>query len=198
MPDQPIKRELILASTSPYRKQLLERLQIPFSVQAPDVDESPFPNEKPEDLVLRLAREKAQDISTRHEDSVVIGSDQVAVFGGLVLGKPGTVSRATRQLKRFSGQTVHFLTAICVSCCDSNFTRTTIVTSEVRFRILNDDEIKRYLEVDNPLDCAGGFKSEAAGSAILKYLRSDDPTAIIGLPLITVAELLRENGYNVP
>ena len=177
---------------------MLQRLQLDFSVEAPEVDETRLDNEMPIDLVRRLANKKARAISALHPAAVVIGSDQVAVFEGQVIGKPGSRSRALRQLGKFSGHSIEFLTAVSVLCAESGYSNDAVITSEAKFRTLSLAEIERYLEMDNPLDCAGGFKSEAGGSSLLEYLRSDDPTAIIGLPLITVAELLRQNGFRLP
>jgi septum formation protein len=191
-------RKIYLASSSPYRKQLLQRLQIDFEVQAPEVDESPLENERPVDLVRRLASRKAGVISALHPSAVVIGSDQVAVFEHQIIGKPGTRDRALQQLGKFSGHSIEFITAVSVQCPDAGFSSDQVITSEAKFRVLSRQETERYLEMDDPLDCAGGFKSEAAGSSLLEYLRSDDPTAIIGLPLITVAALLRECGFQIP
>jgi septum formation protein len=198
MSDQSHKRKIFLASSSPYRKMLLQRLQVEFEVAVPDVDETPLENESAEDLARRLAEQKARVTAQRHPEAVIIGSDQVAVFRGKIVGKPGSRERALNQLRGFSGNSVDFLTAVSVCCSATGFSKTALVSSGARFRPLTDDEIQRYLDLDKPLDCAGAFKSEAAGSALLEYLRSDDPTAIIGLPLITVAALLRENGFRVP
>lgn len=189
---------IFLASTSRYRKELLERLQLEFEVHSPDVDETPYPQEAPYDLVSRLAVEKARAISHQYRQAIVIGSDQMAVFDGQVIGKPGTTERAIAQLQQFSGQSVVFLTAVCVRSEETGYSKHTVIETEVGFRDLSTDEITRYIELDQPLDCAGAFKSELGGSSLLRYLRSDDPTAIIGLPLITVAAMLRENGVLIP
>lgn len=191
-------RKIFLASSSPYRKQLLQRLQIDFTVQAPEVDETPLENEQPIDLVRRLAILKASAIAELHPAAVVIGSDQVAIFERRIIGKPGTRERALQQLGEFSGHSVEFLTAVSVQCLESGYSSHKVITSEAGFRVLSRDETERYLDMDDPLDCAGGFKSEAGGSSLLEHLRSDDPTAIIGLPLITVAALLRDNGFHIP
>lgn len=198
MPAKSQERGLILASTSPYRRQLLERLGVPFRVVAPGTDEAPLPGEEPEALVGRLARQKALAVSRQYRRAIVIGSDQVAVHRGRMLGKPGTAARAVAQLAAFSGGRVTFLSAIALQRLEDGFHFETTVGTEVHFRDLTDDEIQRYVERDNPLDCAGGFRSEATGSALLRALRSSDPTAIIGLPLIAVAEGLRRAGLRVP
>jgi len=198
MPPQSQKRSLILASSSPYRKMLLERLGIPFTVRSPAVDETPLPGEAPARLVERLAESKAGAIAQHSPHAVVIGSDQVAVHDGQVVGKPGDALRARRQLASFSGRQVDFLTAVSVQCLELGLRYATCVVTEVLFRDLDAREIERYVARDNPVDCAGGFKSEAAGTALLRAMRSSDPTAIVGLPLISVAEALRQAGYPVP
>ena len=192
------KRNLILASSSPYRKMQLEQLHLDFSVQSADIDESPMESEKPEHLVVRLAREKARTVADLHPAAVIIGSDQLAVFDGRTIGKPGNEERAIRQLLLFSGKCVRFLTAVRICCAESGFDAGSVVTTEVSFRELSEEEVRRYVEMDQPIDCAGGFRSEAAGSVLLKSMRSDDPSAIIGLPLITVSALLREAGFSLP
>jgi len=177
---------------------LLERLGLPFSVQVPRVDETPCAGEAAGHLVTRLAHDKANAVARRFPAAVVIGSDQLAVCGDKVVGKPGNEENAIRQLQAFSGQTVHFMTAVSVLCAESGFEfRQTIVT-DIRFRDLAEDEILRYVENDLPLDCAGSFKSEAGGISLMNAMRSDDPTAIVGLPLISISEALRQAGYKVP
>jgi septum formation protein len=198
MPPQSQKRSLILASSSPYRKLLLERLGIPFEVESPTIDESRLPGETPARMVERLAESKAARVAQRAPGAVVIGSDQVAVHDGQVIGKPGSPERARMQLNSFSGQRVDFLTAVSVQCLETGLQFAACVVTEVCFRDLAEDEIERYVARDNPVDCAGGFKSEAAGTALLRAMRSSDPSAIIGLPLISVAQALREAGYAVP
>lgn len=198
MPAQSQKKSLVLASSSQYRKELLERLGIPFDVHVPAIDESARPGESPARLAARLAAEKAVTVATGLPAAVVIGSDQVAVFAGQVVGKPGNAANARAQLAAFSGNRVDFLSAISVQCVESGFRFDRTVTTQVRFRALSQAEIRRYVARDNPVDCAGGFRSEATGSALLQSMRSDDPTAIIGLPLICVAQALREAGFPVP
>jgi septum formation protein len=192
------KRTLILASSSPYRRLLLERFGLPFEVHAPSIDESPQPGEAPERLAARLAGGKADAVARQYPRAVVIGADQVAVHAGRVLGKPGTAARAREQLASFSGQRVDFLSAIAVRCAETAFSFDATVTTEVSFRSLSEAEIRRYVVRDNPVDCAGGFRSEATGTALLDAMRSSDPTAIIGLPLITVAGALRKAGFALP
>jgi len=198
MQKQSHKRNLILASTSPYRKILLERLGIPFQIYSPEADETPRENEAADCLVARLALLKADSIASSHSGSVVIGSDQVAVWADTIVGKPGSAAAAVDQLQRFSGQRVRFLTAVCVLCAEQNYQFQRTLITDVLFRNLSTGEIRRYIDQDQPLDCAGSFKSEAAGISLLNSLRSDDPTAIIGLPLIAVSEALRRAGFKVP
>jgi len=198
MHPQSHNRMIILASSSPYRKMLLQRLPLDFTVLSPSIDETPLPDERPASLVSRLAREKARAVSGQHPDALVIGSDQVALFQDRIIGKPGSVHKAVEQLQQFSGQSVRFLTAVAVNCSASGFFSCSTIDTEVCFRVLDDAEIKRYVATDNPLDCAGGFKSEAAGSALLTHMKSDDPAAIIGLPLISLSAMLREAGFRIP
>lgn len=177
---------------------MLERLGLPFTTRTPAIDEDPRSGEPPEDLVRRLAREKADDVARQFPDAVVIGSDQVALCDGRILGKPGTPDRARDQLRAFSGQTVSFLSALAVRCGADDFLVERTVVTEARFRHLTEDEIRRYVERDRPVDCAGGFKSEETGISLLEALISDDPTAIIGLPLIALSDALRRAGFEVP
>lgn len=185
---------LILASSSVYRRQLLERLCLPFEVLAPDVDESPFPNEHPKQLALRLAIAKAQAIASMHPDAIVIGSDQVAALGSQSLGKPGNHPQAVAQLKQLQGQTVVFHTALCVA--QNTQFQTVNVETICRFRTLSDQEIENYLAFEQPYDTAGSAKAESLGISLMQSMQSNDPTAIIGLPLIELARLLRERGVN--
>ena len=187
-------RRLILASTSRYRSELLQRLQTPFEVRAPDVDETPLPNEKPAVLAERLALAKARAVSRAAPDAVVIGSDQVADLHGQPLGKPGTHERAVAQLRQLRGQTVTFQTAVAVVCKQSGFEQSSLATVKVTFRDLTDDEIENYLRTEQPYDCAGSAKSEGLGIALLAAIESDDPTALIGLPLIRTCNMLRAAG----
>ena len=187
---------LILASTSRYRKELLSRLHLLFEVQAPDVDETPAPSEQPAALARRLATAKAQVISTQAPDAVVIGSDQVADLDGICIGKPGNHARATAQLKSMSGRSVVFHTAVAVLAGARGYARTEVVSVNVRFRTLSDAEIEHYLHVEQPYDCAGSAKCETLGIALLAAIESDDPTALVGLPLIRTCELLREAGID--
>lgn len=190
----PASRPLILGSTSPYRRELLARLRLPFEVTAPDVDETPRPGEHPPDLARRLALAKAHAVAARHPAAVVIGSDQVADLGGEPLGKPGTHQRAVAQLRRMRGRTVIFQTAVAVVCLASGFEQVELAPVRVRFRELSDEEIEHYLRAETPYDCAGSAKSEGLGIALLESIENDDPTALIGLPLIRTARLLRAAG----
>ena len=185
---------LILGSTSPYRRELLQRLGLPFEVCAPQVDETPSPGEAPRALAERLALAKARAVAALVPGALVIGSDQVAELDGQPLGKPGTHERARAQLARMSGRTVQFHTAVAVVGPD--FERVDLAPVAVRFRTLDEDEIERYLRAEQPYDCAGSAKSEGLGIALLEAIDSDDPTALIGLPLIRTARLLRAAGLD--
>jgi septum formation protein len=198
MQPQSRKRTLILASSSLYRRQLLERLGLPFTVIVPDIDERPVSGESPRTLVARLAAEKAAAVAAGNARAVVVGSDQVALHDDRAVGKPGDLERACRQLQAFSGATVEFLSAFSVQCAETGFRHDEIVPTEVAFRTLSAEAIRRYVERDRPLDCAGAFRSEAAGSMLLRRLRSDDPTAIVGLPLIALSAALRKAGFALP
>jgi septum formation protein len=191
-------RPLILGSTSPYRHALLSRLGLPFQTVSPEVDETPLPNEAPGDMALRLAREKAASVARRHPQAIVIGSDQVADLRGEPLGKPGNHERARAQLARMSGQTVVFQTALSVQCLESGFEQSAVAAVRVVFRHLGADEIERYLRAEQPYDCAGSAKSEGLGIALLEQIDNDDPTALIGLPLIRTCQMLRAAGLAVP
>ncbi|MPN09242.1 Maf-like protein YceF [bioreactor metagenome] len=191
-------RSLILGSTSRYRRELLERLRIPFSTVAPDVDETPRPGETPRDLALRLAAAKARAVAELHPTAVVIGSDQVADLDGKPLGKPGNHERATQQLKEMRGHAMVFHTAVSVVCLETGFSQTDLAPVHVRFRDLSDAEIERYLRAEQPYDCAGSAKSEGLGIALLDGIDSDDPTALIGLPLIRTCQMLRAAGLMLP
>ena len=185
---------LILASTSRYRRELLQRLRLPFDVVAPHVDETALPDETPAALALRLALAKAQAVAVLHPHAVVIGSDQVADLNGLPLGKPGTHDKAVTQLRQMRGQTVVFQTTLAVVCLDSGFEAQDIAAVRVKFRDLGDAEIENYLHAEQPYDCAGSAKSEGLGITLLEAIDSDDPTALVGLPLIRTSRLLRAAG----
>ncbi|ENO78953.1 Maf family protein [Thauera sp. 63] len=190
--------KLVLASTSAYRRTLLERLTIPFSVARPDTDETPLPGETPAATAERLAAEKARAVARDWPDALIIGSDQVAHMGNEVFGKPGTEARAVEQLQRMSGQTVIFHTALALLNTRSGHIQVEGVPTSVRFRTLGDDEIRRYVAKERPLDCAGSAKSEGLGIALLDALSGDDPTALIGLPLIALCRMLRAEGVDLP
>ena len=190
-------RQLILGSTSRYRRELLERLNIRFDVVAPDVDEIPLPLEAPLALAERLALAKAKDVAAKFPQAVVMGSDQVADLNGQSLGKPGTHDRAVAQLRQMRGQTVIFQTAVAVVCFENGFEQTGLASVRVKFRDLTDDEIENYLQLEKPYDCAGSAKSEGLGIALLASIDSDDPTALIGLPLIRTCQMLRAAGIEL-
>ena len=187
----------MLGSTSPYRRTLLERLRIPFSVAAPGVDETPQTGESPKNLALRLALAKAQAVAALHPQAVVIGSDQVADLAGQTLGKPGDHDKAVQQLRQMRGQTVIFHTALAVVCQATGFEQVDLAEVRVVFRDLSDEDIEAYLRAETPYDCAGSAKSEGLGIALLESIDSDDPTALIGLPLIRTARLLRLAGVKL-
>ena len=191
-------RTLVLGSTSRYRREMLQRLNLPFTVTAPEVDETPLPGEAPRALALRLALAKARAVAALHPDAVVIGSDQVADLAGHALGKPGTHERAVAQLRLMSGHTVVFQTALAVVCQATGFEQVDLAPVEVRFRTLADDEIERYLHAEQPYDCAGSAKSEGLGISLLDAIVSDDPTALVGLPLIRTCRMLRAAGLTLP
>ena len=191
-------RRLVLGSTSRYRRELMQRLCIPFDVAAPDVDETPQDGESPHDLACRLALAKARAVAALHPDAVVIGSDQVADLDGEPLGKPGTHERAVAQLRRMRGRTVVFQTAVAVVCQDTGFAQTDLAAVRVVFRNLSDAEIETYLRTEQPYDCAGSAKSEGLGIALLESIDNDDPTALVGLPLIRTCRMLRAAGLVLP
>lgn len=196
MPDNS-NRKLILGSTSVYRCELLGRLNVPFSVESPHVDETPLPDEHPADLAQRLALAKAHAVAQRFPDCVVIGSDQVADLDGQALGKPGTHDRATLQLRQMRGKTVIFQTAVAVVCIETGFSQQSLARVKVQFRALDDTEIENYLRLEQPYDCAGSAKSEGLGIALLDAIESDDPTALVGLPLIRTSRMLRAAGIEL-
>jgi septum formation protein len=189
-------KKLILASTSVYRRELLERLRTPFEVVSPKVDETPLAGESTLELALRLARAKAAAVAKIHPDAWVIGSDQVADLCGAAIGKPGNFERALAQLQLMRGASVTFHTALCLMHGD---TETTVsIPTEVQFRKLSDEILEAYLLAEEPYDCAGSAKSEGLGISLLEAIKSDDPTALIGLPLIALSGLLRDAGFAIP
>ncbi len=193
----PQNRTLILGSTSRYRRELLARLQLPFEVASPEVDETPQIGETPRAIALRLALAKARAVALRFPQAVVIGSDQVADLAGQALGKPGDHARATAQLRSMRGQTVVFQTAVAVVCQETGFEEVDIAPVQVRFRDLSDAEIEAYLQAEQPYDCAGSAKSEGLGIALLASIQNDDPTALVGLPLIRTCRMISAAGFRV-
>ena len=196
-PPLPAAPRLVLASTSRYRRELLSRLGLPFEVEAPEVDETPLEGETPAQTAARLARAKAEAVARRHPGALVIGSDQTATLDGrLAIGKPGTHERAVAQLRAASGRTMHFHTAMSVVRAEPAFAADTTVEIRVRFRELSDAEIEAYLLAERPYDCAGSAKSEGLGIALLEAIEGDDPSALVGLPLIELCRLLRSAGLD--
>ncbi|HYW93242.1 MAG TPA: Maf family protein [Gammaproteobacteria bacterium] len=191
-------RRIVLASGSPYRRQLLERLGLAFEVHPPEIDESARAGESPDALVSRLSCAKAEALADAHCDALIIGSDQVAELAGQALGKPGTHEAALDQLARLSGRRVRFLTGLCLLDARSGDRDSCSVTTEVAFRQLAPAEIERYVTREGPYDCAGSFRSEALGISLFRAVHSEDPTALMGLPLIRLAEMLRARGVEVP
>lgn len=187
---------IVLASTSPYRRQLLEKLGLPFVCAAPEVDELPLPGESPRQLVLRLAQAKAQALAHRYPDHLIIGSDQVCVLGGNITGKPHTAENAHRQLREASGQIVTFYTGLALYNSASGHLQTECEPFDVHFRKLTDDEIVHYVEKEQPLNCAGSFKSEGLGIALFERLEGRDPNTLVGLPLIALGKMLRHEQIN--
>jgi len=177
---------------------LLQRFGIPFACQSPETDESPLPGESPVELVARLATQKAEAVSKKRPQAIVIGSDQMAVFNGQIIGKPGSYEAALKQLSGFSGQLVEFLTAVSVQSHHTRFSEQHTDSTRVRFRTLEREEIERYLQKEKPFDCAGAFKAESLGIVLFESITSEDPTALVGLPLIRTAAMLRRAGLKLP
>lgn len=194
----PLARPIILGSTSRYRRELLQRLRLPFTAATPLIDETPLPEETPTVLAQRLALAKARAVAAVYPHAIVIGSDQVCDLQGRSLGKPGTHEKAVAQLQAMRGETVLFHTAVAVVCQQTGFEECALSAVRVQFRNLSDAEIERYLHADQPYDCAGSAKSESLGITLLDAIHSDDPTALIGLPLIATARLLRAAGVQLP
>jgi septum formation protein len=189
--------QIVLASTSQYRRALLARLGLPFEVASPGVDETPLANELPEATARRLAEAKASAVAERFPQAIVIGSDQVAVLDGIPLGKPGNHGNALRQLQAMRGKEVAFHTALCLCHAASGRTATRVVPYHVRFRDYSDAQIERYLEREQPYDCAGSARCEGLGIALIAEMRGADPNALIGLPMIALTEMLAEQGVSV-
>jgi septum formation protein len=189
--------KLILASSSPYRRELLARLKIPFTALSPDIDESARPNETPPQLVGRLAAEKARKIATAHPDALVIGSDQVAVYDGVVVGKPRDHAEAMIQLKRASGKSVVLYTGLVLLNAKTGGMQAEVIPYHIQFRSLSDAQIDNYLRAEQPYNCAGSVKSEGLGIALLEKFEGDDPNTLIGLPLIRLVAMLEQEGVRV-
>lgn len=194
--------QLVLASTSPFRKQLLEKLNIPFSCSAPNVDEAAQDNESAKQLVTRLAQAKAQavatTIETENDETLIIGSDQVAILNGKIIGKPHTHKRATDQLRQASGKSVTFYTGLCLFNTQTQIADTVCEPFTVHFRQLSERQIEHYLLAEQPYQCAGSFKSEGLGISLFQRLEGDDPNTLVGLPLIRLIDLLARQGISVP
>jgi len=197
MSDLPKARALILGSTSPYRRELLERLRLPFEVQRPEVVETPLDGETPVALAQRLAMAKAQAVAQRFPQAIVIGSDQVADLHGEPLGKPGNHANAVKQLQRMRGQTVVFQTAVAVVCQATGFAQCELAQVKVVFRDFSDESLEHYLHTEQPYDCAGSAKSEGLGIVLLARIDNQDPTALVGLPLLLTCRLLRAAGLSL-
>lgn len=192
-----LKQPLILASSSPYRKAILEKLQLPFSTVSPNIDETPHPHEAPEETALRLARLKARKVAETHSDALIIGCDQVATVDGLQIGKPRNHENAVKQLTMLSGKEVIFHSAICLLNAETKHEQAQNVPTYVKFRTLETETIEQYLRIEQPYDCAGSAKSEGLGISLLDYIKGDDPNALIGLPLIRLIDFLEKNGLNL-
>ncbi|MGD8546445.1 MAG: nucleoside triphosphate pyrophosphatase [Thiohalophilus sp.] len=189
--------QLVLASTSPFRKAILEKLGIPFETASPSVDETPLPDETAAGLVQRLSEAKARAVATQFPDALIIGSDQVAVIDDQILGKPGTHDKAIEQLRNASGKTVTFLTGLCLYNSASGQSQSEVIPFRVHFRNLNESQIENYLRREQPYNCAGSFKSEGLGIALFEKLEGDDPNTLIGLPLINLIRMLEKEGSQV-
>jgi septum formation protein len=189
--------ELILASSSVYRRELLERLQLPFTVQSPEVDETPLPDEQPQQTALRLAQDKACKVATNHPQALVIGCDQVATLDGQQIGKPLTHDNAVQQLRLLRGRSAIFHSALCLYNAATGRMQAEAVPCEVKFRALSDDQIENYLRKEQPYHCAGSAKSEGLGIVLIEWMRGDDPNALIGLPLIALVSMLNKEGIAV-
>ena len=192
-----MKQPLILASSSPYRKELLARLGLAFETVSPEVDESPLPEESPQDTALRLAQVKARKVSETHLEALVIGCDQVATLDGMQLGKPGNHENATKQLRMMQGRTVIFHSALCLYNAKTLTMQAEVVPYEVAFRQLSDEQIERYLRTEQPYNCAGSAKSEGLGIALISSMHGTDPNALIGLPLIKLITMLQNEKVDV-
>ncbi|MEN8170975.1 MAG: Maf family protein [Pseudomonadota bacterium] len=190
-------QQLVLGSTSPFRRQLLEKLGLPFDTASPETDETPLQGETPEQLVARLAEAKARAVARQYPEALIIGSDQVAVNEGEILGKPHTHDKAMEQLRNASGKHVRFLTGLCLYNAATNHAQVEVVPFDVVFRNLTDEMIDNYLKTEQPYNCAGSFKSEAMGIALFEKLEGEDPNTLIGLPLIRLVRMLETEGLRV-
>lgn len=190
-------KTIVLASSSPFRRELLDKLGFAYRSKKPDVDETPFPDEAPNELVARLAESKARAVMQQFPNALIIGSDQVAVLDGEILGKPGTKSIAFEQLKKASGRCMTFLTGLSLLDSETGIAQTEVVPFDVHFRKLTDSMIDRYLEREQPFNCAGSFKSEGLGIVLFDKLDGEDPNTLIGLPLIRLTRLLEKAGVEV-
>ena len=191
------KLQIVLASSSPFRRELLERLKISFVTASPEVDEQPLPGENPESTALRLSEAKARALAGRYPDALIIGSDQLACLDGKVFGKPGNHENAVRQLQAMRGRTVNFFTGLCLLNARNGKARVRGIPTLVTFRALDDDEIENYLRREQPYNCAGSAKSEGLGIALIARMKGEDPNALIGLPLIALCDLLRQEGVRI-
>ena len=192
------QRNVILGSTSPFRKELLERLKLDFTTDYPDIDETPLQDETPENYVIRLSLEKAKAVAARHDNALIIASDQCSVLNGEIRGKPGNHQNAVKQLTESSGNRVSFLTGLCLYDCRDDSYQLEMVPFHVDFRNLSTTEVESYLQAEQPYGCAGSFKSEGLGVTLFKRLEGEDPSALIGLPLIKLSEMLRHKGFLLP
>ncbi len=191
-------RRLLLASSSPYRQELLSRLRLPFESCAPDIDETSLPGESAEQLVTRLAEQKARALAEQYPNHLIIGSDQVAVLDSKIIGKPHTYERAKQQLQSASGNSVRFLTGLALFDSATGRVQTDCVSFTVHFRELDEARIERYLKIEQPYDCAGSFKAEGLGISLFRATEGEDVTSLVGLPLISLVDMLLNEGYDVP
>jgi MAF protein len=191
------QQKLVLGSTSPFRQQILQKLQVTFETDSPDIDESALDNETPQELVARLSELKARAVAQRHPDALIIGSDQVSVNDGVILGKPHTHENAIQQLLNASGKKITFYTGLCLYNAKTDDAQVEVVPFHVHFRQLNEAQIDHYLRVEQPYNCAGSFKSEGYGISLFSKLEGDDPNTLIGLPLIRLTAMLEHEGFRV-
>jgi septum formation protein len=188
--------QILLASSSPYRRELLQKLHLPFSWASPDIDETPYPEESPQALTLRLAEQKAKALADKHPEHLIIGSDQVTTLDGIIIGKPGTHSAAVEQLQKCRSRSLVFLTSLCLLNTKTGRNQISLETYKVSFRNLSDQQIDRYLRLEQPYDCAGSFKAEGLGISLFDKLEGEDPNTLIGLPLIALIRMLNNEGID--